>query len=1126
MALMNEDTRVGQDLSAEQKRALLARLLREKGGRPATGPLSFGQEQLWVIDQLAPGSPVYNIVEYLRLRGPLDAAALERALNAVVRRHEALRTTFRAAEADGRPVQVIAPVLAVPLRVVDLGDFSADAREAVAQEHASAEARRPFDFGRGPLLRATLLRLDAGAHALVLVVHHIVADGWSMGLLIRELVACYAAAMGGGVDGAEAPSALPALPMQYTDFACGQRERLRGEAVADDLAYWTGQLAGMPDSLDLPADRPRPPVQTFRGAWYEFALPTEIYAAIVRLSQKERVTPFMALLAAFQALLHRYTGRDDIVVGSPVAGRTRTETEGLIGLFMGMLVLRGDLAGDPTFRELLGRARDVALDAYAHQDVPFEHLVEELRPPRDPSRNPLFQVMFVLQNMPAPPNNMAGVDLRREEVHTGTAKFDLSLILIPEPEGEGLRGLLEYNTDLFEEATIARMAEHIRTLLDGIAADPDRRLSELPLLTEAERHQVLVDWNSTAAPIPQATLPELFAAQAARTPDAVAVTCADEELTYAALDHRADRLARRLRELGVGPDVLVGLYVERSPEMVVGLLGILKAGGAYVPLDPSFPAERLAFMAADAALPVLVTQATLMGQLPAHEARVVLLDEPDAADGGDLAVAEGAVDVAGGATLDDLAYVLYTSGSTGRPKGVQIPHRALVNFLASMGRAPGLTAADTLLAVTTLSFDIAGLEIYLPLITGARLVVAGRDVAMDGAALAETLARTGATVMQATPATWRLLLDAGWQGDPRLKVLCGGEALPGELAARLRPRVGALWNMYGPTETTIWSTLQEVAEPADAAGEVVPIGRPIANTQTYVLDAHMRPVPVGVPGELYIGGAGLACGYLGRPALTAERFVPDPFDPDPGARLYKTGDLARHRPDGALEYLGRLDNQVKMRGYRIELGEVEAALAAHPAVRQAVVTAREDTPGDARLVAYVVGDAPAEGLRALLRARLPAYMVPSAFVALEGFPLTPNGKVDRRALPAPDAAPPADADAYVVPRTPTEREVAAVWAEVLKVARVGAEDDFFALGGHSLLATQVVARLRAAHGPAVSLRTLFDAPTVALLAAALDALPPRPAAAESASPPLRPIGRAAQRVARPVGDADGPRGEG
>jgi len=1080
MTLMSEDTRVGQDLSAEQ------------GGRPATGPLSFGQEQLWVIDQLAPGSPAYNIVEGLRLSGPLDVAALERALAAVVRRHEALRTTFRAATADGRPVQVIAPALAVPLRVVDLGALPAATREAAAQERAAEEARLPFDFGRGPLLRATLLRLDAGAHLLVLVVHHIVADGWSMGLLIRELAACYAAA----VDGAEAPAELPVLPVQYADFARQQREWLRGENIADHLAYWTQQLGGMPDSLDLPADRPRPPVQTFRGAWYEFALPAELYAAIVRLSQKERVTPFMTLLAAFQALLHRYTGRDDIVVGSPVAGRTRTETEGLIGLFMGMLVLRGDLAGDPTFRELLGRARDLALDAYDHQDMPFEHLVEELRPARDPSRNPLFQVMFALQNMPAPPNNMAGVDLRREEIHTGTAKFDLSLILIPQTEDGGLRGLLEYNTDLFEEATIARMAEHFRTLLEGIAADPDRRLSALPLLTEVERRQLLVDWNSTVAPLPEATLPALVAAQAARTPDAVAVVCADEELTYAALEGRADRLARRLRELGVGPDVLVGLYTERSLAMVVGLLGILKAGGAYVPLDPSFPVERLAFMAADAALPVLVTQAALVGRLPAHAARVVLLDDPDPDPD---AAAGDAGDAGGGATLDDLAYVLYTSGSTGHPKGVQIPHRALVNFLASMRRAPGLTAADTLLAVTTLSFDIAGLELYLPLIVGARLVVAGRDVAVDGAALAATLTRTGATVMQATPATWRLLLDAGWQGDPRLTALCGGEALPGELAARLRPRVGALWNMYGPTETTIWSTIQEVAEPVGAAGEVVPIGRPIANTQTYVLDGHMRPVPVGVPGELCIGGAGLARGYLGRPALTAERFVPDPFATAPGARLYKTGDRARYRPDGTLEYLGRLDNQVKVRGYRIELGEVEATLAAHPAVRQAVVTVREDTPGDARLVAYVVpepGGAPAaEELRALLRERLPAYMVPSAFVALAAFPLTPNGKVDRRALPAPDAAQPADTDAgaYVAPRTPTEREVATVWAEVLKLARVGAEDDFFDIGGHSLLATQVVARLRAARGPGMSLRTLFDAPTVALLAAALDALPPRQA---------------------------------
>jgi len=1056
-------------------------------------PASSAQWRLWLLDQLEPGSPAYNMAAMLQLPAALDPAALRRSLEALVRRHESLRTTFIAV--GGQPMQAIAPEAGVkiPLPVVDLRDLPAEEREEVVRRLRREEARRPFDLARGPLLRAALLHQGAQGYVLLLSIHHIIADEWSMGVLLGDLAALYNAAVAG------VPAPLPELPIQYADYAQWQREALEGEALEEQRAYWRRQLAGTPDALELPTDRPRPPQQSFEGITYGFEVPASIEAGLRRLGRQERATLFMTLLAAFQALLHRYTGRDDIVVGSPVAGRTQPELEGLIGLFINMLVLRGDLAGDPTFRELLGRARGMALDAYDHQDVPFEHLVEELRPARDPSRNPLFQVMFVLQNAPTAAVELAGAPLQQEWADTGTAKVDLTLYVV-ETEDGGLRGLLEYNTDLFEEATIARMAEHFRTLLEGIAADPDRRLSALPLLTEVERRQLLVDWNSTVAPLPEATLPALVAAQAARTPDAVAVVCADEELTYAALEGRADRLARRLRELGVGPDVLVGLYTERSLAMVVGLLGILKAGGAYVPLDPSFPVERLAFMAADAALPVLVTQAALVGRLPAHAARVVLLDDPDPDPD---AAAGDAGDAGGGATLDDLAYVLYTSGSTGHPKGVQIPHRALVNFLASMRRAPGLTAADTLLAVTTLSFDIAGLELYLPLIVGARLVVAGRDVAVDGAALAATLTRTGATVMQATPATWRLLLDAGWQGDPRLTALCGGEALPGELAARLRPRVGALWNMYGPTETTIWSTIQEVAEPVGAAGEVVPIGRPIANTQTYVLDGHMRPVPVGVPGELCIGGAGLARGYLGRPALTAERFVPDPFATAPGARLYKTGDRARYRPDGTLEYLGRLDNQVKVRGYRIELGEVEATLAAHPAVRQAVVTVREDTPGDARLVAYVVpepGGAPAaEELRALLRERLPAYMVPSAFVALAAFPLTPNGKVDRRALPAPDAAQPADTDAGAAAQgdlmfgpgpeqsylLTIHHQLIAIWEELLNVCPIGVNDDFFELGGHSLLAARLVDRIEQATGKKIPLATLFAGATIQHLVEAL-----------------------------------------
>jgi amino acid adenylation domain-containing protein/non-ribosomal peptide synthase protein (TIGR01720 family) len=1308
----------------------------------------------------------------------------------------------------------------------------------------------------------------------LVTLHHIVTDEWSMGVFIHELSALYHAFSTGR------PSPLAALPIQYADFAAWQREWLQGEVLNAQLGYWKKQLAGVPALLDLPTDRPRPAVQGFRGASVPVVLDGELTQGLKALSQRAGVTLFMTLLGAFMVVLARYSRQEDIVVGSPTANRTHRQTEGLIGFFVNTLVLRADLAGDPPFEELLGQVRRVALEAYAHQEVPFEQVVEALQPERTLSHSPLFQVMFALQNVPVGELVLPGLSLSPLTLESVTAKFDLSLVL-SEAEG-GLVGVWEYSTELFEAATIERLGAHFETLLEGIVADPQRRLSELPLLPEAEWQQVVVEWNATETAYPkERCIHQLFEAQVERAPEAVAVVFEDHGLSYRALNARANQLAHHLQGLGVGPEVLVGVCLERSVEMVIGLLGILKAGGAYVPLDPAYPEERLAFMLEDARPKVLLTQQHLLGTLPKHptvlcmdtdwqlvtresqegptnltsplnlayviytsgstgrpkgvaimhgnvtnhnvtqaknfglcsEDRVLqfasisfdvsveeifptwlsgatlvirpagvlatgkeflqfiqkqqltvlnlptaywhewvyesslsnvslpsclrlvvvggetalagsfakwqrLLDhdvawinaygpteatvgtlqyQPDAsawADDrfdiplgrplantqvyvldsylkpvpvgvpgelyiggvglargylnrpgltaerfipnlfggkagsrlyrtGDLAhyrpdprercihqlfeaqvertpeavavvfedhglsyralnaqvnqlahhlqalgvgpevlvgvYMERSVEMvvgllgilkAGGAYVpldptypeerlafmledaqvpvlltqahleatlpqsraqvlcldrewerigrasranpasgvqpDNLAYVIYTSGSTGRPKGVQIAHRSLVNFIHSIRQRLGLSRQDILLAVTTLSFDIAALELYLPLVVGAKLRLVSREVATDGVQLGESLKRAGATVMQATPATWRLLLAAGWEGRRGLKILCGGEALPRELAHQLLEKGASVWNLYGPTETTIWSAARQVSGPPSTAIQEAyeSIGYPLTNTQVYVLDRHLEPVPIGVPGELCIGGAGLARGYLQRPELTPERFIPHPFSEIPGARLYKTGDLARYRPDGNIEFLGRLDHQVKIRGFRIELGEIEAVLGGHPGVQEACVVVREDHPGEKRLVAYVVGkEGPTPSgneLREFLKERLPEYMVPSAFLSLEALPLTPNGKVDRKALPAPEGR--GVAEGYVPPCTPTEELLAGIWAEVLRQERVGRHDNFFALGGDSILCIQVIARAQQA-GLQLTPKQLFQHQSIVELAA-------------------------------------------
>ncbi|HEU4556995.1 MAG TPA: amino acid adenylation domain-containing protein, partial [Longimicrobium sp.] len=990
-------------------------------------------------------------------------------------------------------VQVVAPFGGFTLPVEDLSGLGEADREAEVRRRAAAEAARVFDLSRGPLFLAALLRLGGEDHVLLLSMHHVVSDAWSLGIFIRELSTLYAVYRDGGA------SPLAELPVQYADYAVWQREQLAGEVLDRELAYWRERLAGAPWLLELPTDHPRPAVRTYRGATAPVELSPELLERLQAVGRSEGATLFMTLLGAFQVLLAKYGGNDDVVVGSPIAGRTRGEVEELIGIFLNTLVLRTDLSGDPAFREVLRRVREVTLGAYEHQEMPFEQLVAELQPERSLSHAPLFQAMFTLQNArDGGGGGLPGLEIGGVDADIGVARFDLALALAP--AAGGLRGGLTYSTDLFERGTAERMVRHLERVLEQVAADADVRLSRLDLLGEAERALVLEEWNRTEAGLPaERCIHHLFEAQAERTPGAVAVVHRGERLTYAELNARANRLAHHLGARGVGPDARVGVCVERRVGMLVGLLGVLKAGGAYVPLDPAYPVERLRYMVENSAPVMLLTEPALEGLFEGSGVPVVDLSAPAPEWAGLPESNPGRGDVGPG----DLAYVIYTSGSTGLPKGVMVGHGGVVNLLASMRGNVAMDSGDRVLSVTTIAFDIAALELFLPLSCGASTVILDRSDAADPALLAAAISGHEATVLQATPATWRMLVEGGWEGKGGLRALCGGEALGTALAAEVRGRVGELWNVYGPTETTIWSSAERVGEASLRGRAHVPVGRPLGNTRIYLLDASGAPVPVGVAGELYIGGAGVARGYRNRPGHTAERFVPDPFGAVPGARLYRTGDLGRWLADGTIEFMGRNDAQVKVRGFRVELGEIEARLAGHAAVRQAVVVAREDVPGDTRLVAYIVGEAEAEALRAHLRGSLPEYMVPGAFVSLDQFPLTPNGKVDRKALPAPELAP--AGETYVAPRTPAVEVLAEIWAEVLRLERVGAHESFFELGGHSLIAIRMISRVRAVFGVELPLRLLFEGPTVAELAPRVEEMR---RAELPVLPPVVPVGRA------------------
>ncbi|HEX3554229.1 MAG TPA: amino acid adenylation domain-containing protein, partial [Thermoanaerobaculia bacterium] len=1049
---------------------------------PDPPPLSFAQERLWFLQQLAPESTAYNLLLAVRLEGWLDVHALAAGLREVVRRHETLRTTFEMIGGVGeRPVQVVAPP-GVPgepgaiLPVVDLSGLGARA-QGEAKELAEREVGRPFDLARGPLFRPLLARLTSQDHVILAPLHHLVSDGWSNGVLLGELVALYTA------HGEGRRAVLPELAVQYRDYALWQRQWLCGEHLEAELAHWREELRGLPARLDLPGDRPYPAVQTYRGEGLRLAWGGGLAEGLKGLARAEGATLFMTLLAGFGALLSRWSAQPDLAIGTVIAGRNRVEVENLIGLFVNTLVLRVDLRGAASFRELLARVRRATLEAFAHQDLPFEKLVDELAPARSLAYSPLFQVLFVLQNTPGHAAAPAGLRLMPFEVEGQGAQFELSLSLAE--TGLGLEGSLVYSTDLFDRPTVERLARQLRSLLAAAQGDAGGRLGELSLLSAAERAQLLREWNDMAAPLSGLRVHELIAAQARRRPAAPAAGCGEEWLTYGELAGRVTRLGYRLLELGVQPETVVGIAVERSLEMLIAALAVLEAGGTYLPLDPGYPPERLSFMLEDSGARVLLTHSRLLGRLPAHACCVLCVD------GETGAAPPAAAGPAATVGPERLAYVLYTSGSTGRPKGVQVPHGALSNVLESIRREPGLGEGDLLLAVTSLSFDIAAVELFLPLMVGARVLIATAEETADGALLLGRLAGSGATVMQATPATWRMLLAGGWSEAGALRLaMTGGEALSGDLAALLVRQAGEVWNLYGPTETAIWSAVFRVAVPFSTSGTsaTVPIGRPIANTGLHVLEPTFEPAPVGVPGELFIGGSGVARGYAGRPDLTAERFVPDPWSGVPGARLYRTGDLARLRSDGVIEFLGRTDHQVKVRGFRIEPGEIEAALCRHPGIDVAVVVPRG--VGVPVLVAYVVPAAgraaPASAeLREHLRRSLPEHMIPAVFMPLAALPLTPNRKIDRNALPDPDAGVRPE-DGRIAPRTPTEELVAGVWAEVVRAERIGVGESFFELGGHSLLATQVVSRLRQAFGVELPVRALFEAPTVEALAQRID----------------------------------------
>jgi surfactin family lipopeptide synthetase A len=1051
-------------------------------------PLSFAQQRLWFLNYVDSSNGAYNLHAAVRILGNLDLKALEESFRAIVDRHESLRTNF--ALVDGEPLQIISSSIPVELPVLQLlsnectdnstrsssdglaepvatapGTVMHAERDREVNRLASEEASKPFDLSQEPLIRVKLLRSNEDEHVLLLTMHHIVSDGWSISVFINEMAALYEAIS----QGLQSP--LPELPIQYADFAKWQRGWMKGDLLEQQLAYWRRQLGGELPSLSLPIDRPRPPVQTFRGAFRSFLLSKDLSERLKELSRSEGATQFMTLLAIFKILLYRYSGQEDIVVGTPIANRNRAEIEQLIGFFVNTLALRTNLKAELSFRQLLERVRETSLGAYAHQDIPFEKVVEELQPERDVSRSPLFQVMFALQNLSAADMKLKDLTLIRLEPESDTTKFDLTLAM--EETEEGFAGSFEFNRDLFDATTIERMIGHFKTLIEAILSDPDEKISRLALLTPAERHQLLVEWNDTRVDYQkEKCIHELFEDQVMRTPDAIALTFEDEQLSYRELNARANQLAHYLRSLGVGAETLVGICVERSIEMVVGLLAILKAGGAYLPLDPAYPKERIDFMLEDAGVEVLLTD-----QLATKDTKSSQILVPFETCCGNYS-RENPISIS---NPENLAYVIYTSGSTGRPKGVEVEHSSLLNLVSWHQHAYSIEPSDRATQIAGPAFDASVWEIWPYLASGASIHIPDEQTRSSPSDLVKWLADEAITICFMPTPLAEAALEMEWPSGTALRaLLTGGDKLHRRPDAHL-PFL--LINHYGPTEGTVVTTSGLVG------AESPSIGRPIANIRTYLLDPNLQPVPVGVAGEIYIGGAGLARGYLNRADLTAERFITDPFSNEPGARLYRTGDLARYLPNGEIEFIGRIDDQVKIRGFRIELGEIESALYEHPAVRESVAIAIEDSAGEKRLAAFVVSDrervVSTVELRNFLKERLPQYMVPASLVILDELPLTSNGKVDRKSLSAMENRSIVSEAPFVAPETELERAIAAIWTEVLKVDKVSVYDNFFDLGGHSLAMVQVHTKLKAIYHKELSIIEMFKQPTINTLAKAL-----------------------------------------
>ncbi len=1107
-----------KNLSAEEKRILLAQLLQEEAGKANCFPLSFAQQRLWFLHQLEPDSPVYNISIVLKLTGQLNVTALNQSLSEVVCRHEVLRTTFTTS--NGQPVQVISPTLTLSLPVLNFQDLSKTRQEDEIQQLAHKEARRPFDLVSGPLLKATLLQLDKEEHVLLVIVHHIVFDGWSKHVFIRELFQIYEAFSTGQ------PSPLPQLPIQYVDFAHWQHQWLQGDVLDTQLAYWEQQLTGIPPVLELSTDRPRPPVQTYRGAIKNFQLGADLGEKLKAQSQQSKTTLFMTMLAAFAVLLARYSGQEDIAIGSPIANRNRKEIEPLIGFFVNTLVLRLDLSDKPTFWELLSRVRSVALGSYAHQDIPFEKLVDKLHPERNLSHTPLFQVMFDWQNTPQPEIELPDINVSLLEYKAPTSKFDLTLTM--KEDERGLAGIWEYNIDLFETRTIEQINSHFHNLLTGLVANPKQPIGQVPLLTEAEQHQILVEWNDTQVDFPlHQCFPQLFEVQVERNPEAIAVSYKDHCLTYQELNTQANQLAHQLVSQHIGPDCVVALLAERSINFLVAMVAIFKAGGVYLPLDPSHPTERIKQVLdqSEASLVLTTRKLTLSLEdalkttsLPKQHPQILCLEDA-------FWASQSTGNLSPRCQSNHLAYVIYTSGSTGQPKGAMIEHKGMLNHMYAFIQELTLTQTDVVAQNASQSFDISVWQFLTALLVGGRTHIFDREQASDPKRLLAEVIQQGVTILEVVPSLLRLMLTEIEQNSAASRLdLSGlnwliptGEALPPELCWQWfasYPTIPIL-NAYGPAECSDDVTLYRLDRPPEATVINMPVGRPVANMQLYILDTYLQPVPIGVAGELYVGGVGVGRGYLNDPNRTQAAFLPNPFVNNKNSSnplLYKTGDLGRYLPDGNIEFLGRVDHQVKIRGFRIELGEIEVVLSQHPDVHESIVVVYEGQSNNKQLVAYVVlknqglevkkpeisrrqprqmsntSNPQISNLQTYLKQKLPNYMVPAVFVILKNLPLTPNGKTNRNALPTPEMTRPELAETYVAPRNPAEKILAGIWTEVLGLGGVGVHDNFFELGGHSLQAVQLTSKISAETNHDVSVRTIFLHPTIATLADFLTSL--------------------------------------